>query len=580
MNKYYNYQGIEMLDMAYWKDRNSMVWSLGTWISLHNKDYLRQAANLNFYNQRTDGEFNYKTHSVTYPDLIEQWEKRGLAFRTGEMAGVCWFTMYPEVVKMRQVRNPNVLIVLHDGDYQNPNYMMNALEYYRHYHEVALENDWVVLYVIPDGGDEFCMFISILQELCSILHIEPAKIGLDVGAVYRLGESLASIPDFQYLALDGSVVANPDEMTEYLDDIRYLDITSRWTNTNSSLVRFINGGAFSHPDFDLDNLKHSKLGKRLVQAITLEQDYHTPDDPELLRHWEEMGLVFEKHTTDHEQWLSFIPKSAFDCPDEKLPVVAIFQEVGVINPFLSISAFASYYEWFDIAANGETALLFFALESADDNDLYVDIINEVVTNYPIDPQRVYLTGHSHNAHFLCEFARRHPKLLAAIAPLGMSHGIPEPEHSHEVIKVSEEMLRQSAKFDLPIININGYFEDELALFASDTDDYAHAIRALQRRFRASRCPVPSENAIRTAKNSSDKVTRILAIPANHTEIQHKYGRECYIADIKNVDNKNHLRLVSIEQMIHAPAPQMASLSWDFLRRFERNLENGEIIERY
>lgn len=54
----------------------------------------------------------------------------------------------------------------------------------------------------------------------------------------------------------------------------------------------------------------------------------------------------------------------------------------------------------------------------------------------------------------------------------------------------------------------------------------------------------------------------------------------HVLDIKNNEGKEHMRLISIERMIHAPAPQMAGLAWDFLRRFERDLETNEIIERY
>lgn len=579
MNRYYTYPDIDMMSMDYWKDRNSMVWPLGVWISEHNGKYARENANLSLYNHRTDGIFNSKTHSNTYQDVVDNWQKQGLYLRTGEMAGVCWAAMVPEDVYLKQNKNAEILVVLHEGDYSNPNYLMNAIAYYQKYNDMALRDNRIVLYVMPDGVDKNAMFIPVLQELCAILHVEPASIFLDVSPVYRLGKQLVDIPDFHYVDRYGKEV-NPDLAVCEVDDIKMLDITDHWANTNSSLVRFINGGAFNHPLFNLDDYIHSPAGRRVAEAVVLERDFKTPDDSALLAKWEEMGLIYQAHQTEGEQWLSFVPKSAFDEQAEKVPVVAIFQEVNAINPFLSISAFASFYDWFDIAANGDVALLFFALESADDNDLYADIIREACAYYPLDAQRVYLTGHSHNAQFACEFARRHPEMLAAIAPTGMSHTMPAPDYSYEVLKVTDEMIEQSAKLDLPIVNINGYCENEVGWLEQDSERYRLFVQALQRRFKAFRCPIPSVEEIAAARMSQDKITQLMGIPADRTSVQTRLGQECYILDIKNNEGKEHMRLISIERMIHAPAPQMAGLVWDFLRRFERDLETKEIIERY
>ena len=58
------------------------------------------------------------------------------------------------------------------------------------------------------------------------------------------------------------------------------------------------------------------------------------------------------------------------------------------------------------------------------------------------------------------------------------------------------------------------------------------------------------------------------------------GCECYIAEVKNFAGKKRLRLVTLENLLHMPAPQMPALAWDFVRRFARDLETGEVIELY
>lgn len=86
------------------------------------------------------------------------------------MAGVCWAAMVPEDVYLKQNKNAEILVVLHEGDYSNPNYLMNAIAYYQKYNDMALRDNRIVLYVMPDGVDKNAMFIPVLQELCAILR--------------------------------------------------------------------------------------------------------------------------------------------------------------------------------------------------------------------------------------------------------------------------------------------------------------------------------------------------------------------------------------------------------------------------
>ena len=78
----------------------------------------------------------------------------------------------------------------------------------------------------------------------------------------------------------------------------------------------------------------------------------------------------------------------------------------------------------------------------------------------------------------------------------------------------------------------------------------------------------------------NKVERELGFPCDHTEILYAEGSECYIGDIKNVDGKYHFRTVAIENIPHTTTRMMHVLAWSYLRRFEKDLETQEIIERY
>ena len=69
----------------------------------------------------------------------------------------------------------------------------------------------------------------------------------------------------------------------------------------------------------------------------------------------------------------------------------------------------------------------------------------------------------------------------------------------------------------------------------------------------------------------------LGLYADRTEVRFSMGHEVYIADVQNNDGNWQLRFVSIENLPHMITPQMAELSWEFLRRFARQ-PDGTIKE--
>ena len=565
--------------MDAWEDRQSKVWPLGLWLTENSAEFLRKEAKLGIYDHRTDGVYEYKVHANIYADAVKSWEDKGMYMRRGEMANICWFAMFPQSVKDGTLKDPRVVIVLHNGDYSDPNWMMDELEYYRDFTEAAiLAGDVVMLYVASDGPDRFNTFINVNTELASVLHIAPSKVYMDVSHVYRLGKTLKEIPDFVYTQADGTPVADPDACVEKLDSHPILDVSGRWANTTSNIVRSLQSDAYGHPLFSMKEFIHSDCGRAMVKGVRMEYQFRSGTDPELLRHWTDMGISCEEHFTNGERWLTFVPSSAKEHPERKLPLVLTFVEVTPVNTYQDLVGISYFYEYFPLVADGKCVLLFYAMESPEDNDFAAELADEACRLYPLDPSRIYVTGHSHNGHFASEFARRHHDMVAAYASLGMEHGIPVPEHSHEVVKLSCEDVSAAAQYDLPQININGYCESELAWIDPESEAYHFDMIAMKRRYRANRCRVRSEEEIRAARKSDNYVTRMLGVPTDSTELQTVFGRECYIGDVLNEDGKAHLRLVTIERMVHIPSPQMPSLSWNFMSRFARNRETGDVIE--
>jgi hypothetical protein len=577
MNKKYSYENINLWDADAWKDRYSPICTLALWIEQKNHAILRERTKLGIYNGRTDGVYTFKSLSMAYPEVVKYWDGKGLFYKCDEMGFVNYIAMIPHAVRVGRVKDPTVLVVLHDSDYSDPNWAMDAVEYYREYNEMAAQEGLLILYVAPDGPDEKHMYINILQELAVIHRLNLDKVYLDLSTVFLAGTRLNEIPGFVYKDSNGKVLPNPDEAVEHIGTIPVLDITGRWHNKVSHLLELTKA---HDPAIDLERIIHSACGKKMADGMKLEHTYEGALDPQLLETWEKMGLRYESHDKNGEQWVTLAPLCAYDQPEKKLPVMLIFQEVTYLDKFQALAALSSYHGYCDIAAHGELMLLFFALETPDDNELLHDILQDAAKIYPIDLSRVYVTGHSHNGHFCMEFMRRHHRAIAAVASLGNAYGIPAPVYSHEAWKVTDEMVDLMSSFDMPVIDICGITESDFSHNEPGTEGFKNAVDSWQRRLKAFNCPMKTYEEIAAAKTSEDYVTRMIGVPNDGTEIQYRYGCECYIADVTNKAGKHRLRLVALENLPHMCAPQMPELSWDFVRRFTRNLETGEVVDLY
>lgn len=559
-NKHYTYDNIDLWKAEAWKDRYSPICGLVQRIEEKNHQITRSHTSSGKFAGRTDGIYDSKTRSLAYPDTVDDWDKKGLFYKCSELGGTCWIAMVPHAVREGRNNDPVILVVLHDADYANPHWAMETLEYYREYNELAAREGLLVLYIVFNGPDQDHVHVPILQELSALFHLKMIKVYLDVSTVFLADSKLS------------------DESVEQIGNIPVVNITGRWQDKVSLLYRCVTSPMNIHPAFDPKRLIHSACGRKMAEGMFLEHTYQDALDPELLKYWEAKGLRYESHFRNGEPWVTLAPLSSYEDADQKLPVLLIFQEVN--SAFQALSALSHYCEYCAIVAQGQLICIFFALETPDDNDLFIDILHDAAEILPIDMRRVYVSGQSHNGHFAAEFMRRHYKEIAAVATLSMSHGLLAPAYSYEAVKITDEMVDLMSTFDMPLININGIVENEFANCDIDAPGFKNVVDSWQRRLKAFNCPQKTDDEITASRASADLATRMVGVPNDGTDIQYRYGCECYIADVQNNAGKKHLRLVTLENMPHMPAPQMPALSWDFLSRFARDLETGEVLELY
>ncbi len=335
------------------------------------------------------------------------------------------------------------------------------------------------------------------------------------------------------------------------------------------------------PYYDLEQMMHTITGERMMIAAELEKKYTDIRDQELKEFWEAKGLEYTVHTTQVEDWLSFVPKSALE-GKEKLPVMCAFRAACVF-------AQSFYYDLALIAAQGEMILLIFSTEDTDENELWLDILEEAKSIYPIDETRVYLTGHSHYGEFALEFMRRHHEIIAAVAQQGDRAGL-APYFTDDA------GMEKMHTFDCPVNIVTGmaevsqHFPLNTEAPAYDAWDEARKkrmpgtleerITSWQRRLYGSRCENVTAEQMIAVRTSRNKAERSLGFPCDKARTLWMDGVELYVGDFKNVDGRYHLQVVAIENLSHTTCKPMHLMSWTFVRRFARDLENDKVIELY
>ncbi|MGM9594227.1 MAG: hypothetical protein ACI3U8_07720 [Candidatus Onthomonas sp.] len=532
-------------------------------------------------------DYHYKTGCYDDPEMVAGLNARGLHYESLEMGATRWLVTAPREAYEQQNRRVPLVVVFHKENYDDPLWNLKTLELYRDYVDAAAEKqDRTLIFIVTNGGPAN-MFTGMITEGIQNYCADRDQIYIDISNLLRHGKTLSEIEGFQYPDLEGKTVENPDSCIQLLDGIPVLNFSWRWVTPWRA--HKIDGA--SDGTVDREWQIHSETGRKMLLANQLSYHFKSCKDDDIQAYWKQMGLNYGCHYVQDERWIIFTP---METRLEKLPVVVCLDEVNEPDDHKPIAAYFNYREYCDIASQGDCAVIFFAMESPRLNDLICDILQDAARQYPIDLSRVYMTGHSHNGHFTQEFARRHPKVVACIAPLGNSPGLPTPAVSHEAVAVDDARAAIMETMDMPTCIICGCGEVGGMVPICQT---AHAFEAginvegyaasaegkmamWRRRLKAERCPDQTVEEILATANSSNKAVRALGIPTDRAETVYIDGFEHYIADIQNVDGKYHFRVVAIENMPHMTLPSMHLCAWNYMRRFARDTETGEVIELY
>lgn len=581
-NTYYNYPHKELWNGAPWADHVSYINGLAQWLGAHVPMNESVYSHRKVENPLSDPDYRPKTESLDDHEVIGDWAEKGIRMTVLSQGGKRWVAMVPEkAIADREHTKLPALVVFHKEHYADPWWAMRTVEYYRAYNENLAKNpDHMIVYLVSEGPDTDRIYLNILQEAFILYPTDLNRIYVDVHHVLETGTALASIEDFRYFGEQGQP-ANPDQAVEPFGALKVpaINVGNRWGNRDSLSRGLVMEYAMNEGIYDRQWFLHSATAKKMAEGLDMEYRFDSVYAPGFAEYWADRGLDFKVHTYRGERWMTMTPISALKNNEKKLPLLLALQEVYPGNEHLAVSSMSYFYEAMDIAAQGECMVLFFVLEDPDSNDLALEILKEAEKIYPIDPSRVYVTGHSHDGGFARIFSYRHPETVAAVAVMGNGVGLASSkETGNPVGGTEDDQLEALSKIHLPIINIGGSREHR----TPDAKDmtFPQFARAWQRRLAVCRCTPKTEAEIAAAQTSENLVERKIGVPFDATEVLWMDGFEHYIGDLINAEGKKWTRMVCIENSPHTVTASMLTLCWSFLRRFARDLENGEVIELY
>ena len=534
--------------------------------------------------------YHNKTNCFNDPEVVKYWNSRGMQYlsRTGNQIR--------HIYLMPEEAGCPYMVVYHNEDYADPFWAMKTLAHYQAYCCQAAENRFGLAFVVTNNMPDRRRTYYTIPTHTKPYRLDQSRMYLDLSILQENHVALKDV-DFRLLDRNGDVIGDPDSQIETFYGHPVLNVAGRTYENCSLTYKSVTPYGFNNGTVDFEAIYASETGKKFMEALWMEFQSSSIDDPEAVKLLSELGLKLERYEYKDNPWWAFVPESLYEEAEKKLPLLAVFHFPFTGNYGADILINTSFYYYFlKAAAQGECIILFFPGTSfeRDEDDLADEILDECVRRLPVDRQRIYVSGHSHQGLIAQKFARAHAEKLAGIAILNDSPCIPTPETSTEDILVTDAEIERLSKTDLPTIIVSGCCEDR-SFFPINTgiDNEKHPaatvvqgygasaegrVEAWNRRLRSCRCPEITLEEALAAKDSPFKANVRVGVPSDKSETLFLDGHEHYIIDVKNFEEKYHLRVVAEDNIPHLCTPSGLTVAWSYLRRFARDLSTGEIID--
>lgn len=366
---------------------------------------------------------------------------------------------------------------------------------------------------------------------------------------------------------------------------------------------------------DLETLLATPYGQEMAETnaprFIFEEDTM---GEECLSFYENIGVRKEMFSDGdfYSRWFLFTPLECAKGSDKKYPL--IFWNHGGGN---AIETDEFSVRWSRMAGKEKFILVMLQNTCWEQVDRIIDKVSEM---YPVDPERVYVTGYSQGGQASQSALLRIPSRLAGAAPCGAE----EFQHwDHMDVRYTlDEFMRLRYTF-VPVIQIAGVYEflqflpvnkytpivfnPPIEGAAPTTYEFpGHVLeddptnppgkradkpfppkgydpdRWKMERFNLRMYSLGCEGrdvdrCLAFRETPDDELHHKLGFYGDEEEIRLHGGVKLFISTVKNTDGIPAYRYVGVDNYPHWPPHILADLCWEFLKQFRRDSTTGKII---
>ncbi len=393
--------------------------------------------------------------------------------------------------------------------------------------------------------------------------------------------------------------AEDPEYGEYMESILgYL----RWANNDSG---------------NMDDFIESSYGEQL--AIMTKQYFWYgihPNSSETEAFYDALGLkriVFDD-IHFYSRWVLLVPKEMYTMSGVNKKYPLVFVNRAGDDPVERVE----FGMRFNNIAGREGFMACYPQNTNPEQLEY--ILDRLEAEYPIDTERVYVTGYSSGGQQTTSAAFAFPERLAAYAPCGNDIYRNMDLAAHEYTKGEEDRLRDAF---LPFMQMVGCCEhsnivpmnvwrpklfkggvrmfinlpkDIRTIVEKDPTDVTGGkyiapappqnvnpnvwkLQQLNKRLGLLNCsPRDVDKCLSYSEATNDELHHVLGFYGDREEIVTHFGYKHYIINIDNADGINAFRYVAVENSPHVPGVMLGELVWGFFKQFRRDYTTKKIVQ--
>ncbi len=379
-----------------------------------------------------------------------------------------------------------------------------------------------------------------------------------------------------------------------------------------------NGGA------DIDKLIATEYGKMRTEEFERKLRFSTPDSPEAKEYLASFGVRKELHDDGnyYSRWCMCIPNDIANDSKEKYPLV-------IINAF-NVNGAEFEFGFYRLAAKEH--FLYMSAQNSNWESIS-QLIDTAAEMYPVDRERVYITGYSYMGYQSTGAFMHVPYKFAAAAPCGNDIFRPADNFLHPYTSDELASLRH---FVVPFMQIVGQFEASNFVPLNDwhirtawgnpprpeglpprykdprenqyidptinplrrrpdgtiqatppssmpappegMDRHIWMLSRLNKRLDLLKCaPRDMEKCISYLDAPADDLHHVLGFYGDRELTETKLGLRHWTVDIFNSDGIDAFRYTVVENHPHAVPCHSAEMLWPFFKQFRRDTATGRIV---